>query len=103
MKPNRPVRETWRAGFIFGVLISSGVALADARAIVVEARTQDPARLPRWQRLLGRGDASERAAAAFAIGQLGVAWEPMPETVLDGAEPALVAALASEKDAAARD
>jgi HEAT repeat protein len=103
MKRDWPVRETWRASFIFGVLISSTVAFADARALVVEARTQDPARLLAWTQTLAKGAPDERAAAAFAIGQLGMAWEPPAEEVRAAAERALVGALATEKAAAVRD
>jgi len=103
MKHDWPVGETWRASLFLGVLAVAAPAWGDARAIVVEARTQDPARLDGWRATLGRGGASERAAAAFAIGQLGMAWEPPSEAVRARAEAALVDALAGEKDATVRD
>src|SRR4051812_36949330 len=104
MKRDWPVRETWRASFIFCLLIASAAtARADARTIVVEARTQDPARLDGWRATLMSGHADERAAAAFAIGQLGMAWEPPSDESKARAETALVAAVAVEKDATVRD
>jgi cyclophilin family peptidyl-prolyl cis-trans isomerase len=77
--------------------------LAAARALVVEARTQDPAALARWRARLGAGGAAERAAAAFAIGQLGAAWEPAAEATRVLAEAALLAAWTAERDGAVRD
>ncbi|HEX9102573.1 MAG TPA: HEAT repeat domain-containing protein, partial [Polyangia bacterium] len=104
MKQHWPVRETWRASFILCALVAATPqARADAGAIVAEARTQDPARLDGWRATLASGAASERAAAAFAVGQLGMAWEPLPEEPRARAEAALVAALAKEQDAAVRD
>ncbi|HEY2748978.1 MAG TPA: peptidylprolyl isomerase [Polyangia bacterium] len=79
------------------------MAGADARAIVVEARTQDPARIDAWAGILKSGAAAERAAAAFALGQLGTAWEPVGDEARARAETALVTALPDEKDATARD
>ncbi len=76
---------------------------AAARALVAQARTQDPARLPDWRARLGAGGAAERAAAAFAIGQLGVAWDPPTAETRAAAETALLAAWTSERDAAVRD
>jgi cyclophilin family peptidyl-prolyl cis-trans isomerase len=74
---NWPVGETWRASFIFAVAIAaSGVAHGDARA---------------------------RAATAFALGQLGVAWEPVAEGERARAETALLEALAVERDGVVRD
>ena len=104
MKRDWPVRETWRASFILCALVAApSVARADAGAIVVEARGQDPARLDGWSATLGKGAPAERAAAAFAIGQLGMAWEPPADAVKARAEAVLVAALAAEKDATVRD
>jgi HEAT repeat protein len=105
MKRDWPVRETWRASFILGLLLAvPSTARGNARAIVVEARAQDAARLPAWRVTLATGKATdERAAAAFAIGQLGVAWEPPSDATRAEAEAALVEALAKEKDAGVRD
>src|SRR5437764_4960188 len=104
MKRDWPVRETWRASFILGVLLAASTARADARALVVEARTQDPARLDAWRATLATAAAAgERAAAAFALGQLGVAWEPATEETRARAEAALLAALDKDKDAGVRD
>ncbi len=105
MKQHWPVGETWRASFFLCVLgAAGGVARADARAIVVEARTQDPARIDPWAATLTKGSvAAERAAAAFALGQLGMAWEPVGEEARGRAEAALLKALPGEKDAAVRD
>jgi len=103
MKRDWPVRETWRASFILGVLFAAATAHGDARTIVVEARTQDAARLPGWRATLAGGAASERAAAAFAIGQLGMAWEPPSDATRASAESALLEALGKEKDATVRD
>jgi cyclophilin family peptidyl-prolyl cis-trans isomerase len=105
MKRNWPVRETWRASFILCLVAGTAPAWGDAaRAIVVDARGQDPARLDTWHATLISGStAAERAAAAFALGQLGTAWEPPSDETRARAEAALVAALAVEKDAGARD
>src|SRR5438309_11777029 len=104
MKRDWPVRETWRASFILGVLFAAATARGDARAIVVEARTQDAARLPAWRATLANAaTATERAAAAFAIGQLGMAWEPQSDETRARAEAALLEALAKDKDATVRD
>lgn len=105
MKHDWPVRKPWRASLILGLLVvvAPGAARGDARALVVAARTQDPARLDGWRATLATGAASERAAAAFAVGQLGMAWEPPSEAVRARAEAALVEALGREKDATVRD
>ena len=103
MKRDWPVRDTWRASFILCLLVVSATAWGDARAIVVEARTQDPARLDAWRATLTSGKTDERAAAAFAIGQLGMAWEPPADETKLRAETVLVGALAVEKEAAVRD
>jgi cyclophilin family peptidyl-prolyl cis-trans isomerase/HEAT repeat protein len=104
MKRDWPVRETWRASLIFGVLFAASTAWGDARAIVAEARTQDPTRIGAWSKLLATGaTADERAAAAFALGQLGVAWEPPPQPNRSAAELALLRALARDQDGAVRD
>ncbi|MDB4967353.1 MAG: peptidylprolyl isomerase [Myxococcales bacterium] len=71
--------------------------------MVVEARTQDPTQLDAWKAALSSADAAERAAAAFALGQLGVAWDPPSDDDRARAEATLLAALAVEKDAAVRD
>jgi len=67
------------------------------------ARVQDPASEKTLEDALGTGTPAEREVAAFGLGQLGTAWEPVPEEVRKAAEDALVAALASEKEAAVRD
>lgn len=105
MKRDWPVGETWRASFIFCLLIAApAAARADANAIVVEARTQDPARIEAWRATLtGAKATADRAAAAFALGQLGMAWEPVGDAARGRAEAALVAALASERDVTVRD
>src|SRR5437763_7321270 len=104
MKRDWPVRETWRASFILGVVLAAATARADARALVIEARTQDPARLDAWRATLATGaTAGERAAAAFALRQLGVAWEPATDETRARAEAALLEALAKDKDAGVRD
>ena len=104
MNQNWPVGETWRASFFLCALVAGGgVARGDARAIVSEARGQDPAHIDGWQATLKSGAATERAAAAFALGQLGTAWEPVGDEARGRAEAALTAALAGEKDAAVRD
>lgn len=80
MKRDWPVGETWRASFLLGLLPAAATARADPRALVVEARTQDPARLEAWRATLSGGAmAAERAAAAFVLGQLGAAWEAPSE------------------------
>lgn len=97
-----PVRETWRASFI--LCLWATTAWGDGPALVAEARSQDPARLASWCATLERAAApSERAAAAFAIGQLGTAWVPPPEAARTQAESALLAALAKRQDASVRD
>src|SRR5262245_14753161 len=102
MKRDWPVRETWRASFIL-CLCTASVAWADAGAIVTGARTQDPARLDGWRATLTSGTTEERAAAAFALGQLGMAWEPPTEETRAQAEAALLAALEREKEPGPRD
>jgi cyclophilin family peptidyl-prolyl cis-trans isomerase len=77
--------------------------VAAARALVVAARAQDPAALPRWRTRLGAGGPAERAAAAFAIGQLGVAWEPPSDETRRAAGAALLATWPAERDPAVRD
>ncbi|HWE27752.1 MAG TPA: peptidylprolyl isomerase [Polyangia bacterium] len=105
MKRDWPVGETWRASFILAVVVAAAApARGDARAIVVAARTQDPARLDEWRATLATAaTADERAAAAFALGQLGVAWEPPSDETRARAEAALVEATAKESDAAVRE
>ncbi|MGZ3427941.1 MAG: peptidylprolyl isomerase [Polyangia bacterium] len=105
MKRDWPVRETWRASLIFGVLLAAAPsAWGDARALVVEARTQDPARIDAWSATLAKGaTAGERAAAAFALGQLGMAWEPPSPPDRSRAELALLQRLPREQDGAVRD
>ena len=109
MKANWPVEETRRASFILGAVVlalvtaTATTAHADARGLVVAARNQDPRQIDAWRTALGGGTPAERAAAAFALGQLGMAWEPVGEEARARAETALLAALAGEKDAAVRD
>ncbi|UQA57285.1 peptidylprolyl isomerase [Polyangium aurulentum] len=67
------------------------------------ARVQDPASEETMEDALRTGTAAEREVAAFGLGQLGTAWEPVPDEVRKAAEDALVAALANEKEAAVRD
>ena len=55
------------------------------------------------QTLTTSSTASERAAAAFALGQLGLAWEPPSDETRGRAEAALIAAFATEKDPTVRD
>ena len=50
-----------------------------------------------------RGRRADRAAAAFALGQLGMAWEPVGDAARGKAEATLVAALPSERDPSVRD
>jgi cyclophilin family peptidyl-prolyl cis-trans isomerase len=73
---NWPVRETWRASFILCACLST------------VARAEAP---------------SPTAAEAFALGQVGVAWEPPGEPERARAEVTLLAALAREQRAEVRD
>ena len=52
MKRDWPVRETWRASLILGVVLAAATARGDARALVVEARAQDAARIGAWSKTL---------------------------------------------------
>ena len=103
MNLDRPVGETWRAGFLLcAFLVAAGTARADARASSSRrARRTRP--LEPWQKTLTSAAATERAAAAFALGQLGMAWEPVGAAARAKAEAALLGALAGEKDATVRD
>lgn len=83
--------------------VTGDADVAAARALVVAARAQDPTALPQWRTRLGAGGPAERAAAAFAIGQLGVAWAPPADEAKRTAETALLAALPGERDATVRD
>jgi cyclophilin family peptidyl-prolyl cis-trans isomerase len=67
------------------------------------ARVQDPASVETLEDALRTGTTAEREMAAFGLGQLGLAWEPVPDDVRKRAEDALVAALASEREAVVRD
>lgn len=67
------------------------------------ARVQDPATVGTLEDALKTGTLEEREVAAFGLGQLGLSWEPIPDEVRKRAEDALVAALASETEAAVRD
>src|SRR5690349_8263442 len=57
------------------------------------ARVQDPASVGKMEDALGTGLPDEREVAAFGLGQLGVAWEPLPDSARERAEDALVASL----------
>ena len=76
MNHNWPVRGTWRASFILCVCLST------------LARAEEPALT---------------AAEAFALGQIGMAWEPPAEAERARAEATLLAALAREQRAEVRD
>jgi cyclophilin family peptidyl-prolyl cis-trans isomerase len=67
------------------------------------ARVQDPASAGALEDALRTGSAEEREVAAFGLGQLGLAWEPVPDDVRKRAEDALVAALGVETEAGVPD
>src|SRR5690349_2854388 len=67
------------------------------------ARVQDPASAGQMANALRTGPSAAREVAAFGLGQLGLAWEPPPNSVRLDAEKALIAAFAGEHDAAVRD
>ena len=71
--------------------------------LLLFARAQDGAGLPAVTDLLKEGDPVERAHAAFALGQLGAAWDAVEEDIRATAERALLEQGAREPEASVRD
>jgi cyclophilin family peptidyl-prolyl cis-trans isomerase len=67
------------------------------------ARLEDAAAVDALLPRLDDPTARQRAGGAFALGQLGVAWRPLPQPARDRGEAALLARLARERDRAVRD
>jgi cyclophilin family peptidyl-prolyl cis-trans isomerase/HEAT repeat protein len=86
---------------VFDAAVLDGAA--PERALLAAARLQDPAAVE-WIAARLTADAPlVRAAAAFALGQLGLAWEPVAEPRRALAEERLLTRLAVERDASVRD
>jgi len=89
-----------------GVLVSRATLHADptvrARALLALARVQDLDTAPSVAQALGDPVPAVRAAAAFAAGELALAWEPVPDATRDLLGRALLAAEATDTDPAAR-
>ncbi len=73
-----------------------------ARALLALARVQDLATAPKVAEALADPVPSVRGAAAFAAGELALAWEPVPDETRALLARALLDAEAKETDAAAR-
>ena len=88
------------------VLVSRARLHADpsvrARALLALARIQDLGTARTVAEALGDASAPVRAAAAFAAGELGLAWEPVPDETRGLLGRALLEAEAKETDGAAR-
>jgi cyclophilin family peptidyl-prolyl cis-trans isomerase len=86
---------------------ASTAATAPARGaldeLLVFARQGDGVGRERVEQLLAQGEPIERLHAAFALGQLGVAWDPAPEGATEAATAALTARLSREHDVLVRD
>jgi cyclophilin family peptidyl-prolyl cis-trans isomerase/HEAT repeat protein len=89
-----------------GALISRARIHADpsvrARALVALGRIQDLDTAPTVAEALADPVPSVRTAAAFAAGELALAWEPVPDVVRQKLAQALLIAEAKEGDAAAQ-
>lgn len=89
-----------------GVLTSRARLHADptvrARALLALARIQELDTAPTVIEALGDPAASVRATAAFAAGELALAWEPVPDATRERLAAALLSAEARESDPAAR-
>ena len=72
-----------------------------ARALVALGRIQDLSTAPTVAAALGDGSPPVRAAAAFAAGELALAWEPVPDETRDLLTRALLEAEAKETDGSA--
>lgn len=89
----------------FASFLASEDATLRRRAVIALARLEHTAALPLLSQALADASAGVRAAAAFGLGQLDLAFDPKVaahETARDDVERALVAALAAEKDGAVR-
>ncbi|MGO8971660.1 MAG: peptidylprolyl isomerase [Myxococcaceae bacterium] len=73
-----------------------------ARALLALARLQDPDTAPTVVAACADPDPEARAMAAFAAGELGLAWDGIPDAVRAQLAAAVLAAEAHELDAAAR-
>ena len=73
-----------------------------ARALLALARLQDADTAPVVVAACADPDAAARAMAAFAAGELGLAWDGLPDAVRTTLADAVLAAEAHEPDAAAR-
>src|SRR5690349_374708 len=73
-----------------------------ARALLALARIQDLSTAPTVAGALADSAPAVRGAAAFAAGELALAWEPVPDDVRSLLARALLEAEAKETDAAAR-
>ena len=87
---------------LFCLLAAVGCATTPADPLLALARAQDPARLGELEQAL-EGDAHSRLLGAFAIGQLGTAWQPIPDEVLARAEALLCDRLPHQTDPEVRD
>ena len=89
---------------LFFLLTAVGCATAPAPKdrLLELGRQQDPARLEELERALD-GDAHARLLGAFGLGQLGTAWQPIPDDVRMRAESLLCEHLARESDPEVRD
>jgi cyclophilin family peptidyl-prolyl cis-trans isomerase len=87
------------------LLLLAGCAAAPTRVeqLLQMARRQDPADLGQLTSALGSRAPAERMQAAFALGQLGVAWDGVEEPARVAAADALGEQLPRETDAAVRD
>jgi cyclophilin family peptidyl-prolyl cis-trans isomerase/HEAT repeat protein len=89
-----------------GALVSRARIHADpsvrARALVALGRIQDLDTAPTVAEALADPVPSVRTAAAFAAGELALAWEPVPDVVRQKLAQALLTAEAKESDAAAQ-
>ena len=85
-----------------GALVSRARTYAEpairARALLALARVQDLGTSPQVAEALTDPDPSVRAMAAFAAGELGLAWQPVPDTVRDQLTQALLRAEEKETD-----
>src|SRR5439155_10290214 len=95
-----PRRSAWCALLIYGCATTGA---APTPHLLELARAQDPAQLETMAAGLGAAAAGERALAAFALGQLGTAWQPVADPVRARAEAQLISALERERDATVRD
>lgn len=91
-------RRSFGAGRLLEEALTHRDALLRRRAMLALGRIQDPAAADTLLKGLGDPDPGVRGEAAFAIGLLGLAWEPIADEVKVKLGDALVTAEAAEVD-----